>query len=75
MGIPVLVLGESGSGKSTSLRNFEPGEVLVFNVVNNCVFCLGIARKTKVYIVVIKSSGNNCLIAHTGSGCASALGN
>jgi hypothetical protein len=27
-------LGESGSGKSTSLRNFEPGEVLVFNVAN-----------------------------------------
>ena len=23
MGIPVLVLGESGSGKSTSMRNFE----------------------------------------------------
>ena len=23
MGIPVLILGESGSGKSASLRNFE----------------------------------------------------
>lgn len=34
MGIPVLILGESGSGKSTSLRNFKPGEVLVFNVAN-----------------------------------------
>lgn len=32
MGIPVLILGESGSGKSTSLRNFEPEEVGVFNV-------------------------------------------
>ena len=32
MGIPVLVLGESGSGKSTSLRNFEPDEVGIFNV-------------------------------------------
>lgn len=32
MGIPVLILGESGSGKSTSLRNFEPEEVSVFNV-------------------------------------------
>ncbi|MCI9626502.1 MAG: AAA family ATPase [Clostridia bacterium] len=32
MGIPVLILGESGSGKSTSLRNFEPDEVGVFNV-------------------------------------------
>ena len=28
----VMVLGESGSGKSTSLRNFEPGEVCVLNV-------------------------------------------
>ena len=32
MGIPVLVLGESGSGKSTSLRNFEPNEIGIFNV-------------------------------------------
>lgn len=32
MGVSVLVLGYSGSGKSTSLRNFEPGEVGVFNV-------------------------------------------
>lgn len=33
MGIAVLVLGASGSGKSTSLRNFEPGEVGVLNVL------------------------------------------
>ena len=32
MGIPVLILGASGSGKSTSLRNFEPDEVGIFNV-------------------------------------------
>lgn len=32
MGLPVLVLGESGSGKSASLRNFEPGELGIFNV-------------------------------------------
>lgn len=32
MGIPVLIMGESGSGKSASLRNFEPNEVGVFNV-------------------------------------------
>lgn len=32
MGIPVLILGESGSGKSASLRNFEPEEVGIFNV-------------------------------------------
>lgn len=33
MGLPVLILGESGSGKSASLRNFAPNEVLIFNVV------------------------------------------
>lgn len=32
MGVSVLVLGYSGSGKSTSLRNFEEGEVGIFNV-------------------------------------------
>ncbi|AIY81580.1 AAA domain protein [Clostridium botulinum 202F] len=34
MGLPVLVLGESGSGKSTSMRNFEDGEVGIFNVAS-----------------------------------------
>lgn len=32
MGIPVLILGESGSGKSASMRNFEPEDVSIFNV-------------------------------------------
>lgn len=32
MGVSVLVLGYSGSGKSTSLRNFEADEVGIFNV-------------------------------------------
>ena len=32
MGIAVLVMGASGSGKSTSLRNFSPNDVGVFNV-------------------------------------------
>lgn len=34
MGIPVLVLGESGSGKSASLRNFEPEDLGIFNVAS-----------------------------------------
>ena len=33
MGQCVLVLGNSGSGKSTSLRNFEPDEVGILNVM------------------------------------------
>lgn len=34
MGTPVLIMGDSGSGKSTSLRNFEPGEIGIFNVAS-----------------------------------------
>lgn len=34
MGIPVLILGESGSGKSASLRNMPPESVGVFNVAS-----------------------------------------
>lgn len=34
MGLPVLILGPSGSGKSASMRNFEPGEVGIFNVAS-----------------------------------------
>lgn len=34
MAIPVLILGESGSGKSTSMRNFEPDEISIFNVAS-----------------------------------------
>lgn len=32
MGVPVLIMGESGSGKSTSLRSFAPNEVVIYNV-------------------------------------------
>lgn len=32
MGVPVLILGESGSGKSASLRNFKADELGIFNV-------------------------------------------
>ena len=32
MGLPVLILGESGSGKSTSLRSFNKDELVIYNV-------------------------------------------
>lgn len=32
MGLPVLIMGESGSGKTFSLKNFEPNEVSIFSV-------------------------------------------
>lgn len=34
MGIPILIEGASGSGKSASLRNFEQGEVGILNVAS-----------------------------------------
>jgi len=33
MGLGVLIIGKSGSGKSTSLRNFDPDDVGVINVI------------------------------------------
>lgn len=32
MGIPVLIIGRSGSGKSSSMNNFKPDEIGIFNV-------------------------------------------
>lgn len=32
MGVPVLVMGESGSGKTASLRNFDGNELFIINV-------------------------------------------
>ncbi len=62
MGIPVLILGASGSGKSTSLENFSENEVLIFNVagkpfpfqkklqkINNATY-ESIARTLSIYI-------------------------
>ena len=34
MGVPVLILGASGSGKSASLRNFNPEEIGIYNVAS-----------------------------------------
>ena len=35
MGIPVLILGESGSGKTYSIKNFDAEEVGIFSVEKN----------------------------------------
>lgn len=32
MSVPVLIMGESGTGKSTSMRNFKPDEIGLINV-------------------------------------------
>lgn len=35
MGYPVLILGETGSGKSYGMKNFEPEQVSIFSVEKN----------------------------------------
>lgn len=35
MGVPVLIMGESGSGKTFSIKNFDPSEVGIFSVEKN----------------------------------------
>lgn len=44
MGVAILVLGKSGSGKSTSIRNFAPDEVGIFNVLGKPLPFKGGAR-------------------------------
>lgn len=67
MGIPVLIIGKSGSGKSTSLRNFQPGEVGIVNVLGKPLpFRNKLASVTtddykKVYSV-LKNSKTDCIV-------------
>lgn len=56
----MLILGDSGSGKSTSLRNFEPEEIGVFNVASKP---LPFRKKLKVvdkagYGTIVKALSN-----------------
>lgn len=37
MGMPILILGESGTGKTTSLRNFNEGEIALVNVTGKAL--------------------------------------
>ena len=60
MGIPVLILGESGSGKSASMRNFEPEDVSIFNVAAKPLpFRKKLPKKATSDYEVIKSSIHN----------------
>lgn len=52
MGLPVLILGESGSGKSCSLRNFKENEAVVLNVAGK-----PLPFRNKNNLKVIKNAG------------------
>ena len=69
MGAVVLVLGKSGSGKSTSLRNFDPGEIGVFNVLgkplpfrNGAVFPQAMNCGYKTILGALKTNSKHCYI-------------
>lgn len=56
----MLILGDSGSGKSTSLRNFDPSEIGIFNVASKP---LPFRKKMKVvdkagYGTIVKALSN-----------------
>lgn len=65
MGVAVMVLGKSGSGKSTSLRNFEPDEVGIFNILGKPLPFRGGAQfpqaNKPAYIQIMDSLRNNKL--------------
>ena len=59
----MLILGDSGSGKSTSLRNFDPAEIGIFNVASKP---LPFRKKMKVvdkagYGTIVKALSNPTL--------------
>lgn len=72
MGIPVLLLGKSGSGKSASLRNFQPGEVGIINVLGKPLPFKGKLPSVvtdnydTVYTVIAKSKTDSVVIDDAG---------
>lgn len=72
MGIPVLLLGKSGSGKSASLRNFQPGEVGIINVLGKPLPFKGKLPSVvtdsydMVYTVISKSKTDSIVIDDAG---------
>lgn len=67
MGIPVLIIGESGSGKSSSLRNFKPEEVAIFNVAGKPFpfrnkFSALTVEDPRTIIGILNSNKMNCYV-------------
>ena len=69
MGIPVMIFGESGSGKSTSLRNFKAGEVSVINVSkkpmpfkNNGITTVNTNDYQRITSLLLKSQNKSIVI-------------
>ena len=63
----VMVMGESGSGKSASLRNFAPGEVCVLNVAGK-----RLPFKNQFGKNVVNNAGYNTIVQAVRSGAFKA---
>ena len=59
----VMIMGESGSGKSASLRSFEPGEVCVLNVAGK-----RLPFKNQFGKNVVNNAGYNTIVQAVRSG-------
>lgn len=69
MGIPVMIFGESGSGKSTSLRHFKAGDVSIINVSkkplpfkNNGVAVVNTNDYRQIEALLLKSQNKSIVI-------------
>lgn len=72
MGVPVLLLGKSGSGKSASLRNFQSGEIGIINVLGkplpfrNSLQAIVTDDYNTIYSVLLKAKANTIVIDDAG---------
>lgn len=72
MGVPVLLLGKSGSGKSASLRNFQSGEIGIINVLGkplpfrNSLQAIVTDDYNTIYSVLLKAKTNTIVIDDAG---------
>lgn len=72
MGIGVLIIGDSGAGKSASLRRFEPGEIGILNVAGkplpfrNSLAKLDNARYNQIHQALMKNALNAYVIDDAG---------
>lgn len=68
MGVPVMVMGNSGSGKSTSMRNIDPSMVSVINVLGKPLPFRGINFKTvktdkyPTIHALLKKTDSKCIV-------------
>lgn len=67
MGLPVLVMGESGSGKTASLRNFKSNEVFVIDIAGkelpfkntNHIQKIKKSKYDEIKAILLKASSND----------------